>query len=62
MDILPKAETLAQTFLWLAKSQGWGVVNAALLVGSCVFAVAYLALLGLAETHGRDLDFMEQVD
>lgn len=46
-------------FLWLARTQGWGVRNAALAVGLSVIALAFWALAGLEETHGRDLDFLE---
>jgi len=65
---------MSLAFLWLAKDQevhllgfhfvgrNLGVLPAALLVGLTVMAAAFWALTGLTETHGRDLDFMEQVD
>ncbi len=65
---------MSLAFLWLAKDeevkflglhltgQNLGVLNAALIVGLVVTALAFWALSGLTETHGRDLDFMEQVD
>lgn len=65
---------MSLAFLWLAKDQevhllgmhfvgrNLGVLTAALIVGLTVMAIAFWALSGLTETHGRDLDFMEQVD
>lgn len=65
---------MSLAFLWLAKDQdvtllglhikglALGVIPAALAVGLTVTALAFWALSGLDETHGRDLDFMEQVD
>ncbi len=50
---------MSLVFLYLARTQGWGVVRAALLVGLAVVGLGYWALAGLTETHGRDLDFME---
>jgi MFS family permease len=45
------------SFLFLRPSLG--MVRSAWLVGLACFALAFLALGGLPETHGRDLDFME---
>jgi MFS family permease len=55
---------MSLAFLWLARPEGrnLGVLGAALIVGLAVTALAFWALSGLTETHGRDLDFMEQVD
>jgi hypothetical protein len=50
---------MSLAFLWLAKTQGLGVVTAALMVGLPVVALGFWALAGLEETHGRDLDFLE---
>lgn len=36
-----------------------GYPGAAALVGAACFALAAASLLGLKETHGRDLDFIE---
>jgi MFS transporter, putative metabolite:H+ symporter len=36
-----------------------GVQGAALAVGAVTIVIAFVALLGLEETHGRDLDFLE---
>lgn len=46
-------------FLWLSEGQGWGVRPAAWAVGLTALALAFWALSGLEETHGRDLDFLE---
>jgi hypothetical protein len=55
---------MSLAFLWLARPEGrnLGVLTAALIVGLSVLALAFWALTGLEETHGRDLDFMEQLD
>ncbi|WP_306589678.1 MFS transporter [Geothrix sp. 21YS21S-4] len=45
------------SFLLLRPSLG--LVGSAAAVGSACFALAFGALWGLPETHGRDLDFME---
>ncbi len=37
----------------------FGIVEAALILGICVFSMAGLALMRLRETFGRDLDFVE---
>jgi MFS family permease len=36
-----------------------GFVGSAAVVGAVCFALALVALVGLRETHGRDLDFLE---
>ncbi|GLH74710.1 MFS transporter [Geothrix limicola] len=38
---------------------GMGLVGSAWLVGAACFTLAFVALWGLPETHGRDLDFVE---
>lgn len=40
----------------------FGVVNAGVLVGATVFAMALVALYFLRETYGRDLDYLEGVE
>ena len=44
-------------FTYFQASLGW--VGSAWVVGSIAFGLAILALVGLRETHGRDLDFLE---
>ena len=43
-----------------ALSAPYGLVSAAVVVGLTAFALAFLAFLGLRETFGRDLDFVDQ--
>ena len=48
----------------LTSSVGWlrphlGIVNSALIVGLVALAIAMLALRGLEETYGKDLDYVE---
>jgi putative MFS transporter len=43
-----------------ARETSLGLLGAGLLVGVVCIAVALLALLGLEETYGRDLDFVER--
>ncbi len=38
---------------------GQGIVGAAAIVGAIVFSLALIALLGLRETFGKDLDYLE---
>jgi hypothetical protein len=45
------------SFLYLRGSMG--MVGSAWIVGAVCFALAFGALWGLPETHGRDLDFVE---
>jgi hypothetical protein len=37
-----------------------GVADAAALVGIVCFILAYYAIITIKETHGRDLDFLEE--
>ncbi len=39
---------------------GLGVVGSAVVVGLVVFSLAFLSLFALEETHGKDLDFLEE--
>jgi MFS family permease len=48
---------LTSSFAWLKPSLG--VEKAALVVGAASLAIALLALTGLEETYGKDLDFTE---
>ena len=48
------------TLAYKALAPGSGLVNAAIIVGIVVMAVAAAALVALPETFGRDLDFVEE--
>jgi putative MFS transporter len=47
---------------WLFKffRAEWGMVNAAIAVGTLTVAIAYWALWHLNETYGKDLDYLEE--
>ena len=55
--------TLAFNFLKSYKINGVtiGVVNSAAIVGTICILIALWALRGLAETHGKDLDYIEPI-
>jgi uncharacterized membrane protein YdcZ (DUF606 family) len=44
-------------FTWLKPH--FGIINAALTVGTLTVAIAYLSLFQLDETYGKDLDYIE---
>ena len=48
------------TFAFERARGSLGVQGAALAVGAATIIIAFVALLGLDETHGRDLDFLEE--
>lgn len=47
------------TWLFQTLKPSLGVANGAMAVGVAVFAVAFMALAGLRETYGKDLDYVE---
>ncbi|NEU06877.1 MFS transporter [Flavihumibacter sp. R14] len=47
------------TLLFTGLKPHFGIVNAALAVGTLTVAIAYLALYQLDETYGKDLDYVE---
>jgi hypothetical protein len=47
------------SFLFQALKPGQGIIGSAAIVGTLCFAVALLSLLGLRETFGKDLDYLE---
>jgi predicted membrane-bound spermidine synthase len=49
----------------LTSSVGWlrpqvGVVNSVMIVGMVTLAISFVALWGLEETFGKDLDYVEE--
>jgi putative MFS transporter len=48
------------TSAFQALTPGLGLIPAAALVGAVVLGLAFIALGALSETHGRDLDFVEE--
>ena len=46
------------SFEWLKTPLG--IINAALLIGICIIAIAFIAVYHLEETFGKDLDFIEE--
>jgi MFS transporter, putative metabolite:H+ symporter len=57
---LVRAMTVPVTLSVLALWPLLGLVPATLLVGAVVFGLAYLALYGLRETYGKDLNYTER--
>jgi predicted MFS family arabinose efflux permease len=49
------------SWIFAALKPGHGVLAAAGIVGAACFAVSFVSLLGLRETFGRDLDYLETV-
>jgi MFS family permease len=47
------------TTLFQALKPGLGVPGSAMAVGAISFVIAYLSLIGLEETYGKDLDYVE---
>jgi MFS transporter, putative metabolite:H+ symporter len=56
---LARGATLPLTFAFQALGPGLGLANAALLVGGVCVLAAVVALAGLEETFGREMDFLE---
>ncbi len=46
-------------FLFFKKDLGLGLVESAIVVGVICIGLAMLALWGMEETHGKDLDYEE---
>lgn len=47
------------TLIFQSLSERLGTVEGAMLVGGASIALAFIALLGMEETHGKDLDYLE---
>jgi len=54
-----RGSVVPMSLAFLAMKGGMGLIGAAATVGVVVFAVAFWALLGLRETFGTDLDYLE---
>jgi hypothetical protein len=50
---------LAVTFKYLRDAMGLGIVKAAVVLGAACLTIAAASLVGLAETHGKELDYTE---
>lgn len=48
------------TFAFEAGARSFGLVGSAALIGAVTIVVALIALAGLEETYGKDLDFLER--
>jgi MFS family permease len=54
-----RASLVPTTLAFTCLKQSWGLLPAAIAVGSASVGIALLALLGLEETFGKDLDYHE---
>jgi MFS transporter, putative metabolite:H+ symporter len=54
-----RGTTVLMTLAWKAMSPSLGIVKAAAIVGAVVIPLAIVATLLLAESHGKDLDYVE---
>lgn len=45
---------------WQALEPAFGIINAAIIVGSVVVSMALIALMYLDETYGKDIDYIEE--
>lgn len=50
---------LAASFKYLRRDVGYGMVQAAVVLGSVCALIALVSLWGLEETHGKELDYLE---
>ena len=55
-----RGSLVAVSWAFAALKPGRGILGAAGIVGAACFALALLSLTGLAETFGKDLDYLEQ--
>lgn len=45
---------------WLAMKPAYGILTSAMIVGAVVFAIAIISVFFLEESHGKDLDYLEE--
>ncbi|MBK9590801.1 MAG: MFS transporter [Crocinitomicaceae bacterium] len=45
---------------WLAMKPEYGILTSAMIVGAVVFAIAIVSIFFLEESHGKDLDYLEE--
>lgn len=45
---------------WLAMKPAYGILTSAMIVGGVVFAIAIISIFFLEESHGKDLDYLEE--
>jgi putative MFS transporter len=45
---------------WLAMKPDYGILTSAMIVGAVVFAIAIISIFFLEESHGKDLDYLEE--
>lgn len=45
---------------WLAMKPEYGILTSAMIVGAVVFAIAIISIFFLEESHGKDLDYLEE--
>ena len=55
-----RGTTVGMTLWWTSMSAGMGIVKSAMIIGAVVLPIAVLAVLYLKETHGKELDYVEE--
>ncbi len=55
-----RGTVVATTALFGFLKPNWGVTNAAAGVGFICFALAFIAIATIEESHGKDLDYLEE--
>jgi hypothetical protein len=54
-----RGSLVAVSWAFAALKPGRGILGAAGIVGAACFGLAFLSLIGLRETFGKDLDYLE---
>jgi predicted MFS family arabinose efflux permease len=54
-----RGTVVGMTTLYGTLKPDWGVIHAATWVGVVCFTIGFLSVLTISETHGKDLDFLE---
>ncbi len=55
-----RATAIPMTLLFRALLPDWGMIYAALITGTVVYTIAFIALINLEETFSKDLDYVEE--
>jgi hypothetical protein len=54
-----RAMTIPMNMAYIALKPGFGILNSIGIIGTVIFVLAFLGWLGLRETYGRDLNYVE---
>ena len=55
-----RGTVVGMTTLYAVFKDSFSVINSGALVGLICFAIGIYSILSISETHGRDLDFLEE--